>query len=76
MSAEPLVRMANDIAAYFAADPDGEAAAAGTADHMRRFWDPRMRRKLAAYAQAGGVGLSPVAAAALRLLADDGRRLI
>ena len=39
---ETLVRMANQIADFFKIQPANEAVA-GTADHIRRFWDPRMR---------------------------------
>jgi formate dehydrogenase subunit delta len=40
-----VVRMANDIARQFAHLPADEAAAA-VANHVRSFWDPRMRRQL------------------------------
>lgn len=62
--ADKLVRMANDIARNLA--PQGEALAAhATADHIRRFWDPRMRAGLLAHAAEGGAGLSPIARAAV-----------
>lgn len=68
-----LVRMANQIAQFFAAQhpgPPGEAAAAAAvADHLTSFWEPRMRRGILAYVAAGGTGLSPVAAAAVARLA-------
>lgn len=68
-----LVRMANQIAQFFAAQhpgPQGEAAAAAAvADHLTSFWEPRMRRGILAYVAAGGTGLSPVAAAAVARLA-------
>lgn len=57
MSVADLVRMANDIGRFFEAETDRAAAVAGIADHLRRFWDPRMRRQLLAHAQAGGEGL-------------------
>ncbi len=67
MDARRLVRQANQIARFFEAQ--GEAAAvAGVEDHLRRFWDPRMRDQMAAHLAAGGEGLSPIArAAAARL---------
>jgi formate dehydrogenase subunit delta len=55
-----LVRMANQIAAYFAAYPEAEAIE-GVAGHMRDFWDPWMRRHLAAMMTRGGDGLDPLA---------------
>jgi len=44
MDARKLIRMANDIAAFFAAEPDRKVAVTGVANHIVRFWEPRMRR--------------------------------
>jgi formate dehydrogenase subunit delta len=64
MQPEKLVMMANQIARFFAAQ--GEARAVPQiADHIRQFWDPRMRRAIAAHIAAGGAGLDPLAKAAL-----------
>jgi formate dehydrogenase subunit delta len=41
------------------------------ADHIRQFWDPRMRRDIAAHIAAGGAGLDPLAKAALSSMATD-----
>ncbi|TAH46873.1 MAG: formate dehydrogenase, partial [Gammaproteobacteria bacterium] len=38
--------MANDIAAYFASEPDREAAISGIVNHIEKTWDPRMRRQI------------------------------
>jgi formate dehydrogenase subunit delta len=38
-----LIRMANQIAEYFAAYPDREEALEGAATHIQKFWEPRMR---------------------------------
>ncbi len=64
--------MANDIGAFFAAEPDSGEAARGVAGHLRRFWDPRMRRQIVDHYREGGAGLSPVALAALAELAAAG----
>ena len=69
MSPEKLTRMANEIARFFAAQPE-EKAVAGTADHLRRFWDPRMRRQILAHLESGGAGLEPIARAALLRLRE------
>jgi hypothetical protein len=53
---DTLVRMANQIADFFRIQPEGEAVS-GTADHIRRFWDPRMRSKMAHRAQGRGTRL-------------------
>jgi formate dehydrogenase subunit delta len=56
---EKLVYMANQIAAFFVSQPQAEAAA-GLADHINKFWDPRMRAQLFAILDEGGEGLSPL----------------
>ncbi|KVX56345.1 formate dehydrogenase subunit delta [Burkholderia stagnalis] len=43
-----LIDMANQIGAFFASMPDRDEALSGIADHIRRFWEPRMRRALLA----------------------------
>ena len=54
-----LVHMANRIGEFFQAMPDREEALQGVATHIRKFWDPRMRRELLAYLdQQAGEGLS------------------
>jgi formate dehydrogenase subunit delta len=59
--------MANQIAAFFHGQPNGEAVAA-TADHIQKFWDPRMRKRLSEHLAAGGEGLSPLALRAAQSL--------
>lgn len=66
MTPEKLVRMANQIAAFFDSQPGDPAAE--VADHLAKFWEPRMTARLLAHVEAGGGGLSPsVIAAAGRL---------
>jgi formate dehydrogenase subunit delta len=48
MNSDHLIDMANQIGAFFASMPDRDEALAGIADHIRRFWEPRMRRTLLA----------------------------
>lgn len=61
---ERLVYMANQIAAFFASQPEAERAP-GVADHINRFWEPRMRRRLLEIADGDGAGLTPLVLAAL-----------
>jgi formate dehydrogenase subunit delta len=61
MNVERLVTMANDIAAFFAADPDQESAAEQVTYHLKKFWEPRMRAEIKRFLEQGGTGLSPVA---------------
>lgn len=67
MKPETLVRMANQIAAFFRSQPEEQAIAA-TADHLVKFWDPRMRAQLAQHVASGGKGLDDIALAAARRL--------
>ena len=60
MHEERLVKVANQIADFFRLKPEEEAIA-GAADHIVKFWDPRMRAKMAAHLAQGGEGLNPLA---------------
>ena len=69
-----LVKMANDIADYFHSEPDRELAVAGMVNHIQRYWEPRMRRKmLESFAANGGEGLNDLARAAIARLAEKQR---
>lgn len=57
------VRMANQIATFFTSKPREEGIA-GVAEHINKFWEPRMRRKLFEMLDAGGEGLDPFVVAA------------
>lgn len=48
MNRDNLIKMANQIGAFFEAMPDREQAVADIASHLRRTWDPSMRRQLLA----------------------------
>lgn len=63
-SVERLVHMINQIATNLATD---DAPVTAVAEHIQLFWDPRMKKMMLAH---GTDGLSPVAAAAISLLAD------
>jgi formate dehydrogenase subunit delta len=70
MNIDLLIKMANEISAYFAAEPDGQEAARDVAGHLKRFWEPRMRRQLITYyLERQGAGLSELALRAVALLA-------
>ena len=63
-SGEHLVSMANDIGNYFR--PQGEEEAiAGIANHLLKFWTPRMREKLNRYLAQGHGGLDALPKAAV-----------
>ncbi|MCK5940730.1 MAG: formate dehydrogenase subunit delta [Planctomycetes bacterium] len=66
MNADKLVMMANQIASYFQSDPDRAEAIAGTAGHIKKFWEPRMRRELLArFDERGGEGMHELVVAVL-----------
>ncbi len=71
MRAERLVTMANDIGAFFDAESDKAEAARNVANHLKKFWDPRMRREILAHYREGGAGLNPLVRSAIALLAES-----
>ena len=61
MNAEKLIKMANQIGMFFSAMPDREQAVNDTAGHLRRSWEPRMRRELFQHIDDHGThGLSDI----------------
>lgn len=66
MNIDHLNYMANQIARNFAALGD-EVAIVATAQHIRDFWDPRMK---AAIISSDLTGLEPIAAAAIMRLGE------
>ena len=72
MSPDRLVYMANQIGKFFAAQRADEAVP-GIADHIEKFWDPRMRAAIVAYLDAGGEGLDPPVREALLKLKEEAR---
>lgn len=66
MNNEHLINMANQIGAYFEADPDRAVARAGVANHLAQFWEKRMRQSLYAYLDTGkATELTPLVSEAL-----------
>jgi formate dehydrogenase subunit delta len=67
MNNENLIRMVNRIGAFFIAMPDREEALRDIAQHVRRFWEPRMRQQLFAHLDVhDGEGIDPLVVTALR----------
>ena len=52
--AEHLVQMANDIGHFFRAEDKREDAIAGIANHIDKFWTPRMREKIMVHLKEHG----------------------
>lgn len=71
MDIQNLIRMANQIGAFYEAYPDQDAACREVVSHLNRFWEPRMRGELVAHVQSHGTaGLSPLVSNAVSLLAQ------
>ncbi|MBP0597881.1 formate dehydrogenase subunit delta [Herbaspirillum sp. LeCh32-8] len=61
MNTEHLIKMANQIGSFFSTMPDHEQAVADLASHLKRFWEPRMRKAFVAHIeQTQGEGLDPI----------------
>src|SRR5262245_3773205 len=69
---EKLIYMANQIGAFFKAQ-DTEKASAKIAEHLLKFWDPRMRRAIVAHLDTGGSGLDAPVRAAVESLRDTAK---
>lgn len=67
MSESKIVRMANQIATFFESQPK-EDGPAGVANHINKFWEPRMRRQFFEIVDAGGEGLRPLVLDAAKLI--------
>jgi formate dehydrogenase subunit delta len=50
--------MANQIGKFFHSQGQDKAVP-GIAEHIQKFWDPRMKRTIFAHLDAGGEGLDP-----------------
>ena len=64
---DKLVYMANQIGSFFKTQ-GAEAAPVKIAEHIGKFWDPRMRRMIFEHLDAGGAGLEPHSRKAIELL--------
>jgi len=59
--------MANQIGKFFASQGD-EKAVPLIADHLVKFWDPSMRKKIVRHLSEGGEGLDPLVREAVETL--------
>ena len=64
MSPDKLRYQANQIATFFASQPEHEQVE-GVADHINKFWDPRMRTQLFEITDHDTEGFKPMVVAAL-----------
>jgi formate dehydrogenase subunit delta len=63
-----LVKMANNIGQFFKAEPNHELAVKGVEQHMRNFWEPRMRLQIIEYAKLHGDELLDIVLEAVKQL--------
>jgi formate dehydrogenase subunit delta len=68
MHDDKIVKMANDISAFYQAEPTRDAAVAGMLSHISRFWARRMREKLVEHARQPDSGLSELSRAVAQKL--------
>ena len=66
-SPDKLVTMANQIGKFFVAQGE-EKAMPQIADHLVKFWDPRMRKAIVAHLASGGTDLDPAVRRAVESL--------
>jgi formate dehydrogenase subunit delta len=71
MNIDLLIKMANEIGEFFSGVEvnDPQAAARDVANHLKRYWEPRMRAQmLKYYEERSGAGLTDLAKSAVALL--------
>ena len=71
MNIDLLIKMTNEIGDFFTGvdSKDPQAAARDVANHLKRYWDPRMRAQmLKYYEERHGAGLSELAKTAVGIL--------
>jgi len=70
-SPDKLIYMANQIGKFFRGQVHDKAVP-GIAEHVRKFWDPRMRTAILTHLDRGGAGLDPEVREAIATLKRTG----
>ena len=74
MNIDSLIKQANQIGEFFGAWPDRDQARLEITNHLKRFWDPRMRRQIGDYVDTqGGASLDPIVIEAIAALGPEKR---
>jgi len=73
MDIHHLVKMANEIGGFFESTSDHEEGVNSIAQHLKNFWDPRMRRQIIEYALRDDGDLKPIVREALLRLDQNSR---
>lgn len=72
MDIHNLITMANRIGQFFESFGDRTEALEGISNHIRKFWEPRMRQQLMAQLdEPAGQALLPIVAEAMRAHRDQ-----
>jgi formate dehydrogenase subunit delta len=67
MDIHHLIKNANNIGSFFESEPDRAKAAKGIADHIKSYWERRMRLQILNYIRdEKGIGLNELVLDALR----------
>lgn len=66
MNNDHLIRMANQIGVFFESMPDRPEALEGIATHLKKFWDPRMRKAFLELVDADAARINPMVLEATR----------
>ena len=72
MNIDLLIKMTNEIGEFFAGTAEAPEAARAVANHLKRYWEPRMRAQMIAYyQQRQGAGLSELAKSGVAILVAE-----
>lgn len=74
MNIDHLIKMANEITAFWEGEVGEDKAANEVATHLKRYWEPRMRAQMISYfEQRQGAGLNDIARRAVGILASQAK---
>jgi len=74
MNIDLLIKMTNEIGEFFAGTAEAPEAARAVANHLKRYWEPRMRAQMITYfEQRDGAGLTELARSAVALMVADNK---
>jgi len=74
MNIDLLIKMTNEIGEFFAGTAEAPEAARAVANHLKRYWEPRMRAQMISYfEQRNGAGLTELARNAVALMVADSK---
>ena len=76
MNIDHMIKMANEISAFWASEAGPQKAPVEVSSHLRRFWEPRMRSQIIAHYRAGAAGLDDIARDAVGILAAEASKAV